>query len=116
MDKSILISIKKLLGIAKEYTAFDADIIIHINSALMILSQLGVGPDEGFKISSDKEKWDDYIDEDDDLESVKTYIYLKVKQVFDPPQHGPTLEALKESIREYEWRLNVQAENAEKGV
>lgn len=116
MEKSILTSIKKLLGLAEDYTAFDTDIIIHINSALMILKQLGVGPEEGFMIQSKKDKWEDFIDEDDNLEAVKTYIYLKTKMVFDPPQHGPTEDALKESIKEYEWRLNVQAENNEKGV
>lgn len=116
MEKSILTSIKKLLGLAEDYTAFDTDIIIHINTALMVLHQLGVGPEEGFQIKSKKDKWDDFIDEDDNLEAVKTYIYLKTKMVFDPPQHGPTEDALKESIKEYEWRLNVQAENNEKGV
>ena len=117
MEKSILTSIKKLLGLADDYTNFDTDIIIHINSAIMILSQLGVGPqDEVFQITSEKDKWSDLIDEDDNLEAVKTYIYLKVKMVFDPPQHGPTESALKESIQEYEWRLCHQAEMNEKGV
>lgn len=116
MEKSILTSIKKLLGLDEDYTAFDTDIIIHINTALMVLHQLGVGPEEGFQITNKKDKWDDFIDEDDNLEAVKTYIYLKTKMVFDPPQHGPTEDALKESIKEYEWRLNVQAESNKKGV
>lgn len=116
MEKSILTSIKKLLGLDEGYEVFDQDIIIHINTALMVLHQLGVGPDEGYRITSKKDKWDDFIDEEENLESVKTYIYLKVKQVFDPPQHGPTLEAINNQIKEYEWRLNVQVENAEKGV
>ena len=117
MEDSILLSIKKLLGIGKEYTNFDTDIIIHINTAIMVLHQLGVGPqDEVFTISSNDDKWSDFINEEDDLEAVKTYIYLKVKIIFDPPQHGPTEEAFKESIREYEWRLNHQAEMNEKGV
>ena len=116
MNESILISIKKLLGLAASDTSFDTDVIIHINTALMVLNQLGVGPEEGFSIKSSEEVWSDFIDDDEYLDATKTYIYLKVKIVFDPPQHGPTEDALKESIREYEWRLNVKAENAEKGV
>lgn len=115
-NSSILISIKKLLGLTASDTSFDTDVIIHINTALMVLNQLGVGPESGFAIKSSEESWDEFISEEDDLEAVKTYIYLKVKMVFDPPQHGPTEDALKESIKEYEWRLNVKAENAEKGV
>lgn len=116
MEKSILTSIKKLLGITEDYTAFDTDIIIHINTALMVLNQLGIGPEEGLVIKSKKDKWDDFIDEDDKLESVKTYVYLKVKLSFDPPQSGATMEALKESIKEFEWRLNVQSDINKKGV
>ena len=117
IEESILLSIKKLLGIEKDYTNFDTDIIIHINTAIMVLRELGVGPqDKIFKISSKEDKWSDFISDEDDLEGIKTYIYLKVKTVFDPPQHGPTLEAFKESIKEYEWRLNHQAEMNEKGV
>lgn len=117
VEESILLSIKKLLGISEDYTNFDADIIIHINTAIMVLHQLGVGPqDKVFTISSQDDKWSDFVNKDDDLESIKTYIYLKVKLVFDPPQHGPTQESFKESIREYEWRLNHQVEMNEKGV
>ena len=111
MEKSILSSIKKLLGIGEDYTNFDTDIILHINTTFMVLHQLGVGPQEGFSITGKKEKWDDFIDEEDNLEAVKSYIHLKVKLIFDPPTHGPTLEALKESIKELEWRLNVQSES-----
>lgn len=116
MEKSILTSIKKLLGLAEDYTAFDTDIIIHINTVLMVLHQLGVGPEEGFTIKSVKDKWSDFVDDDANLEAIKTYIYLKVKLVFDPPQSGATMEALQNSIKEYEWRLNVQAESNEEGV
>ena len=111
MTDSILTSIKKLLGMTEDYTSFDTDIIIHINTALMVLNQLGVGPSEGFRITDANDAWDDYIEEDDDLEAVKTYIYLKVKLVFDPPTNGAVMEALKQSIAEYEWRLNVKAES-----
>lgn len=110
MEESILNSIKKLLGIAAEYTNFDTDIIIHINSVFMILNQLGVGPSEGFRIIDNTAVWDDYITEDDDLDAVKTYIYLKVKLLFDPPLNSAVIEANKQLINELEWRLNVKAE------
>lgn len=116
INESILVSIKKLLGLASSNNSFDTDVIIHINTAFMVLNQLGVGPEEGFSIKSSEEVWSDFVDDDEHLDAIKTYIYLKVKMVFDPPQHGPTEDALKESIREYEWRLNVKVENAEKGV
>lgn len=109
--ESILQSIKKLIGITEDYTAFDLDIIIHINSVFMILNQIGVGPVEGFSISDDSAVWSDYLPEDSkNLEAVKTYIYLKVKMVFDPPMSSAVMEATKQMISELEWRLNVEAE------
>lgn len=113
---SILNDIKKLLGIAPDYTNFDTDIIININSVFMILNQLGVGPKEGFKITGANETWDYYIDEDDDLEAVKTYIWLKVKIAFDPPLNSTVMEAHKQMISEYEWRLNIQSEGGKSDV
>lgn len=104
---SILTSIKKLLGITENYTAFDADIIIHINSVFSILTQLGVGPEEGFFIIDDKETWDDYLDDQILLEMVKSYMYLKVKKFFDPPQSGIVTNANDALIQELEWRINV---------
>lgn len=110
---SILTSIKKLLGITEDYTHFDADIIMHINSALMILTQLGVGPPEGFTISDDLAIWDDFLGEDNrQLELVKSYVYLKVKLLFDPPISSAAIDAIKFQISEYEWRLNVAAEES----
>jgi len=109
--ESILQSIKKLIGITEDYTAFDLDIIIHINSVFMILNQIGVGPVEGFSISDDSAVWSDYLPEDSkNLEAVKTYIYLKVKMVFDPPLSSAVMEATKQMISELEWRLNVETE------
>lgn len=116
MNDSILISIKKLLGIENEYTNFDPDIIMHINSVFMILNQLGVGPKEGFRIEDKKASWDEYITDNDNLDSVKTYIHLKVKLLFDPPLNSAVLEAMKQTINELEWRLNVQAESNSKEV
>lgn len=108
MNDSILTSIKKMLGITEEYTHFDTDIIIHINTVFMTLNQLGVGPSSGFKIEDNGKLWMDYISEDSDLEAVKTYIYLKVKLLFDPPLSSSVIEVMKQSITELEWRLNVQ--------
>lgn len=111
MEESILNSIKKLLGIAAEYNHFDTDIIIHINTVFMTLNQLGVGPSEGFRIKDSLTQWNEYIEEDDNLDAVKTYMYLKVKLIFDPPLNSSIQETMKQSIREYEWRLNIQAES-----
>lgn len=103
---SILTSIKKLLGVEEEYTHFDSDIIIHINSAFMNLNQIGVGPTSGFRIQDATSEWSDFI-ERTDLEGVKTYIYLKVRLIFDPPQMGYLVDAIKDQIKELEWRLNT---------
>ena len=105
--ESILTSIKKLLGSTEAYTAFDTDIILHINSTFMILNQLGVGPPEGFIIKDAEAKWEDYLGEEKDIEATKSYMYAKVKLVFDPPTSAAHIEALKGVIAEYEWRLNV---------
>lgn len=110
--ESILTSIKKLLGIAEEYTHFDADIIMHINSVFMTLTQLGVGPSEGFMIEDDTTYWEDFIGDSMMLQAVKTYIYLKVRLVFDPSSLGSaTLAAYERQIQELEWRLNVTVES-----
>lgn len=110
MDGSILTTIKKLLGITEDYTHFDTDIIIHINSVFMILNQMGVGPADGFSISDNTTTWKDYLQDERDFESVKTYIYLKTKLVFDPPASSIVVECIKEAIKELEWRLLHQAE------
>ena len=107
---SILTSIKKLLGITEEYENFDQDIIMHINSAFMILNQLGVGPKSGFSISDKSSTWDEFIPESSNLEAVKTYIHLKVKLMFDPPLSSTVIEAIKSQINELEWRLNVSVD------
>ena len=109
--ESILTSIKKLLGITEEYTHFDTDLIIHINSVFFVLKDLGVGPSKGFRIKDKESKWTDFLSEDDDLEAVKTYIYLKVKLLFDPPV-GSALESMNRVISEFEWRLKEDAEDA----
>jgi len=109
MELTILNSIKKLLGIEPEYTHFDMDVTIHINSALRRLTQLGVGPTEGFRIDNATE-WANYIGDAIDMEWVKDYIYLKTRLIFDPPQTGFLVDAIKSQIAELEWCINSQAE------
>ena len=108
--ESILTSIKKLLGITEEYTHFDTDLIIHINSVFMILHQLGVGPSGGFSIAGPYEKWSDYIPNYNYYESVKSYVYLKVKLLFDPPLSSAVMESTNNLISELEYRLCTSAE------
>lgn len=111
---SILQSIKKLLGLDENYDAFDDDVIMHINSVLMILTQLGVGPKNGFSITGEEETWGDYLGEDiSKLSAVKTYVYLKVKTMFDPTSSSVVNEATKEMLKELEWRLNSEIEYKE---
>lgn len=106
--ESILTTIKKLLGISEEYTQFDADIIIHINSVFLTLTEIGVGPDTGFFVTDAGDEWTDYISDNDTLlNAVKSYVYLKVKLLFDPSLTSSVTELMKEEIRELEWRLNV---------
>lgn len=107
METSILTSIKKMLGVAEDYTEFDEDIITHINSVFLNLTQLGVGPEEGFMIEDDTAVWEDFIDDSIRLQAVKTYMYLKVKLLFDPPLSSSVTESFTRMIAELEWRLNV---------
>lgn len=108
--ESILTSIKKLLGIAESDEHFDQEIVMHINSVLMILTQMGIGPSEGFIIEDDSSLWTDLLSDTTNLEAVRSYIYLKVKQMFDPSASGVVTEAANRMISELEWRLNVNAE------
>lgn len=110
---SILTSIKKLLGVAEDYTQFDTDIIIHINSVFSILTQLGVGPENGFSIMGKEAVWSDFLSDAKTLEMVKTYIYLKVKLLFDPPLNSSVTASIEKTISELEWRINVEAESKE---
>lgn len=107
---SILTSIKKLLGITEEYEHFDQDIIMHINSVFMILTQMGVGPEEGFTISDSTTTWSEFTNDDKKIEAVKSYVYLKVRLLFDPPASSSVMEAINRSISEFEWRLNIAAD------
>lgn len=110
MEESILVSIKNLLGLKDEsYNVFDSEIIVAINSAISVLTQLGVGPAEGFSIQDSNSTWSELItnDERDSLEMVKTYVYLKTRLVFDPPASSFVLDSMKSQILELEWRMNV---------
>lgn len=106
-DESILDSIKKLLGISAECTSFDTDIILHINSVLAVLNQLGAGPEEGFFIFDSSAKWSDVIDDNSRLNLVKSYVYGKVKLLFDPPASSSVLGALERTVSELEWRISI---------
>ena len=109
---SILTSIKLMLGITSECKDFDGSLIAHINTVLMVLNQNGIGPKEGFIVTNEMNTWDQFIDNStNSMQAVKTYVYCKVKMIFDPPQSSSHLDALKQTANELEWRLNIQAED-----
>ena len=110
LTESILTSVKKMLGIVEDYEQFDPDIIMHINSVFSILNQLGVGPKNGFIIEDKNSKWNEFIQDEKTLQLVKTYMFMKVKMMFDPPLSSAVIECYKLQISEYEWRLNVEAD------
>lgn len=109
--ESILDSIKKMILGNSEETHFDMDIIIHINSVFATLNQMGVGPEETFTIDDDSTIWSEFTEDDVLFNNVKTYMYLKVKLIFDPPASSSVLAAMERQISELEWRLNVSASN-----
>lgn len=110
---SILTSVKKMLGIAEEYEHFDSDLIMHINSVFSILTQLGVGSPNGFMITNKKAVWSDFISDKTNIQIVKSYTYLKVKLLFDPPLGSAVIESMNRQISEFEWRINATADYKE---
>lgn len=115
MENRILVNVKKLLGLDEAYTAFDLDIITHINTVFSLLNQLGIGPDAGFMIEDETATWDTYLVKSDAtpdllLNNVKTYMFMRVRLLFDPPTTSFLVDAWKEQIKELEWRLNVKRE------
>ncbi len=110
MEPSILKSTKKILGVGETDTSFDVDIITHINAVLSVLTQVGIGPDNGYMIEDDSATWDAFIGTDPRLNLVKTYLYLKVRLLFDPPGTSYAIDAMEKQIAEFEWRLNVMRE------
>lgn len=114
ISESILTSIKKLLGIDENYTHFDPDIVMHINSVFSILTQMGVGPANGFSISGKDETWSQFIlDKPNIFSLVKSYVYMKVRLLFDPPLSSAAIESINRQISEFEWRLFVAADPVE---
>lgn len=110
--ESILTSIKKMLGVTESAREFDDELIMHINSVFTVLTQLGVGPSEGFYIEDETAEWTDFIPDLTKIHAVKTYMHLKVKLVFDPTSVGSsTLASYERQIQELEWRLNIIAES-----
>ena len=112
--ESILETVKKLLGVDMLCDHFNTDIIVQINSALMKLTQLGIGPAEGFMVTSDAETWADFLGDSINMEAVKTYVYQRVRLYFDPPQSHFLASAMETPMGELEWRLHVQVEHAKK--
>ena len=112
MSNSILTSVKKAVGgIIESDTAFDPELVMHINTSLSKLTQLGVGPVSGFQIEDSAATWTDFMGDDPRLNLVKTYVTLDVRMIFDPPTTGAVAEAYKSQIAELTWRINVQAES-----
>lgn len=107
--ESILLSVKRNLGITDEYKHFDEDLIIHINSALSILTQVGVGPEAGFAITDENSKWSDFMGSDKRLDMCQQFVYLRVKSIFDPPQTATVLDAYQKAADELIWRIEVAA-------
>jgi|SRR5688572_6446523 len=113
MSESILQSVKKTLNLQADYEVFDQDVVMHINSVFSTLNQLGVGPALGFMIEDESKTWEEFFGTDPRLNHIKTYVYLRVRLIFDPPATGFHTEAMKEQIKELEWRLNVQREDTQ---
>lgn len=110
MDDSILTSVKKTLGLAESYDVFDLDVIMHINTVFSTLNQLGIGPSGGFQIMDAVPTWDTFLRGNPNLNSVKSYIFLRVRLLFDPPATSFAIAAMQDQIRELEWRLNLTHE------
>ena len=114
-DESILMSIKKLLNIEENDPAFDTDIGMLINNEFMTLQQLGIGPEEGFSVHDADVSWAAFSTDKTLIDTVKAFIYLKVRMIFDPPASSVVADACNSRIHELEWRLNIQAERTDKG-
>lgn len=113
MTDSILDSVKKALGFDSEFTAYDVDILMHINSVFTILNQIGVGPKEGYMVEDKEATWQTYTGGDNNLNSVKTFMFTKVRLIFDPPSTSYAITAMEKVAAELEWRLNVHVDKPE---
>lgn len=114
--ESILTSVKKMLGITEDYKHFDADLIIHINSVFSVLTQMGVGSAEGFSIKDENEVWADFMNDDPKVNFVRSYMYLRVRMLFDPPLGSAVIESINNTISELEWRLNSETDYKDKEI
>ena len=110
MTESILDSVKKVLGFDPSYTAFDLDVIMHINSVFSDLNDLGIGPTDGFSITDNSSQWSAFLGSDLTLDRIKTYMFLRVRMIFDPPISGFAIDAMKKQIEQFEWRISVKRE------
>ena len=119
MEESILKTIKQLIGCPYDFEQFDLDLIVHINSAFATLTQLGVGPKEGYRITGADNEWSEFEDDVQKLSLIKDYVYIKTRLLFDPPTSGSLMDSLKEQLKEMEWRLYILyypiSEDDEKG-
>ncbi len=117
MKDSILEDAKKMLGIEMDYKAFDAELLLHINSIFVILNQLGIGPPSGFIVEDEESNWVDFTGPTrKDLNLIKSYVFLRLRLMFDPPANSFLVSSITEQVKEFEWRLNVQVETPEFGV
>lgn len=108
---SILNNVKKLLGIDGDDDSFDVDVMTIINSTILSLAQMGIGPPNGFIVTSIENEWADWIVTPTiNLEGIKTYLYLKTKLIFDPPTNSTVIEAFNKSLSELEWRMMLAVE------
>lgn len=112
MENSILKSVKDNLGVDKEDTVFDGELLTAINTAFFTLYQIGVGPDRPFVVNGNDECWDDFLNNIDELAMVKSYISLKTRLLFDPPTSSSLVSTINEQLAEYEWRLNVESDTS----
>ena len=108
---SILDSVKKMIG-CEDQDDFDTDLIFHINTVFMLLNQAGVGPSSVYQINGSDETWSDFADNIEDIGMVKTYVFMKVRKIFDPPTSGTAMESLNELIKEFEFRLNIAEDDS----
>ena len=110
METSILTSVKKMLGIDEQCVNFDPDIVMHINAIIFRLKTLGVGPTAGLIVENKLTTWDDLLEGRTDLEVIKTYMYLSIKLLFDPPQTSFVIDSINKNIAESEWFITEQAD------
>lgn len=111
---SILESVKKALGINEDQNEFDPELIMHINTILATLTQIGVGSEDGFAITGKENEWSEFISDEPKWSQVKTYVYTKVRLIFDPPQSSAAIDAMKKVADELEWRIYTEANKNKK--